>query len=205
MVDAVLQFDAHLFQFINSHHSPFWDFFFICLTQLGNGWVVVPLVAIIIICKTSRRNLIRVLLFALAAGALAGICNTQIKHRVNRTRPVSYFEQRLTDAGRGGTAIEPAYRVHTVGEVFHRNSFPSGHTATAFAAATILAVLYGGYFYLGYVLSLLVAYSRIYLGDHFPLDTGGGALLGIIVAFAVMAYCRRSIARREGSVTHAEQ
>ncbi|MFM9909596.1 MAG: phosphatase PAP2 family protein [Chitinophagaceae bacterium] len=68
------------------------------------------------------------------------------------------------------------------------NSFPSGHTTTAFAVATILAFYSTNtrvaVFYL--LLALLVGYSRIYLGHHFLEDVLAGAVLGLISSCLVL-------------------
>jgi membrane-associated phospholipid phosphatase len=64
-------------------------------------------------------------------------------------------------------------------------SFPSGHAATSFAGATILAFAFPCLAPLLYVLAAAVAFSRVYVGVHYPLDILGGAVLGILVAFAV--------------------
>src|SRR5204862_3497955 len=61
----------------------------------------------------------------------------------------------------------------------HSHSFPSGHAATAAAAATMLSALYprGTPFFV--VLAAAIAYSRLYVGVHFPLDVVGGAVIGV--------------------------
>lgn len=58
-------------------------------------------------------------------------------------------------------------------------SFPSGHSASSFAAATALAAYYPKAAPLGYTLAAGVGASRIHLGHHFPSDVAVGALIGI--------------------------
>lgn len=57
-------------------------------------------------------------------------------------------------------------------------SFPSGHSAVAFAAALLLHFFYGKAAWFVYVLALLVAVSRVFIGVHYPSDVVAGALIG---------------------------
>jgi undecaprenyl-diphosphatase len=191
MIDFLIQIDTSLFTFINSHHNTFFDAFFLVICQLGSGWIAVPLVAVVIIMATPRSFLAKVLLCAAIAGILAGIANTQIKIAVHRPRPVNYFEQGLSPGGASPVIESTAYRVHCVGKILREHSFPSGHAATAFAAAAIVALLFGGYYYLGFIPALLVAYSRMYMGVHFPSDVLGGAVLGSAAALLVIVFFRQ--------------
>jgi undecaprenyl-diphosphatase len=73
----------------------------------------------------------------------------------------------------------------------HSDSFPSGHTATSFACATVLAALVPRAAPAFYVLALAIGYSRVYVGVHWPLDVVGGAVLGIATALLLLAVTRR--------------
>jgi undecaprenyl-diphosphatase len=84
----------------------------------------------------------------------------------------------------------------------HSGAFPSGHAATAFAAATVIACDSRRLAIPAYSLAALVAWSRVYVGVHWPLDVIGGAALGILVAIALLKLSealRRSLrAQQEG-------
>jgi undecaprenyl-diphosphatase len=104
---------------------------------------------------------------------------TALKEVFDRPRP---FEEL--------PAAEPLLR-GTVGE-----SLPSGHAATSFAGALVLAYLVRRAVPALFALAALVAFSRVYVGVHYPLDIVAGALLGIAVALAAIALVR---ARRRPS------
>ena len=76
------------------------------------------------------------------------------------------------------------------------HSFPSGHATVAFACATTLALAVPRLRVPLYVLATLIAFSRVYVGVHYPLDVLAGAVLGIGIARALRtlaAVLRRSI------------
>lgn len=77
-------------------------------------------------------------------------------------------------------------QVETLGAVPHDHSFPSGHSATSFACATVLAALAPRLRVPLYALAVLIAFSRLYNGAHFPLDVLGGAVLGACVGVVVL-------------------
>jgi len=85
--------------------------------------------------------------------------------------------------------------VHQLGAPTTTHSFPSGHTATSFACALVLSSFVPRLRVPLYVLAVLIAFSRLYNGDHFPLDVLGGAVLGTVTALLLLAGFRRGSRR----------
>ena len=73
----------------------------------------------------------------------------------------------------------------------HSHSFPSGHTATSFAGASALSLVYPRGTPAFFLLAAAIAYSRLYVGVHFPLDVAGGAVIGVVTALLLLAAARR--------------
>jgi undecaprenyl-diphosphatase len=107
------------------------------------------------------------------AVALADWSATGIKALVDRERPSSLY-------------AEPK----TLVAAPHDASFPSGHAATSFAAATLLSFAFPRFAPALLVLAAAVAFSRVYVGVHYPLDVVGGAVLGAFVAIALRRLVR---------------
>ena len=70
------------------------------------------------------------------------------------------------------------------------HSFPSGHATVAFACATVLALSVPRLRWPLYGLAALIAFSRIYVGVHYPLDVLAGAALGVLIGLAVRRSAR---------------
>ncbi len=81
----------------------------------------------------------------------------------------------------------------------HSSSFPSGHATASFACATVLSVLVPRGAPAFVVLAAAIAYSRLYLGVHWPGDVVAGAAFGVVTALLLLGEVRRrSGGRRRG-------
>jgi undecaprenyl-diphosphatase len=76
------------------------------------------------------------------------------------------------------------------------HSFPSGHATVAFASATVLALAVPRLRVPLYVLAALIAFSRVYVGVHYPFDVLAGAVLGVGLAIALRKLA--GVLRRSG-------
>ena len=109
-----------------------------------------------------------VFVLTVVAVGLADLAATGLKALVDRPRPPLRY-------------AEPK----TLVPVPHDASFPSGHAATSFAAATMLSFAFPRVAPFLYLLAAGVAFSRVYVGVHYPLDVIGGAALGALIAIAL--------------------
>ena len=87
---------------------------------------------------------------------------------------------------------EPPALVH----IPHSGSFPSGHAATSFACATVLTAFAPRLAPAVFTLAAAIAFSRVYVGVHYPIDVAAGAVLGTLAGLAVLRLGRYSGRRR---------
>ena len=114
-----------------------------------------------------RRNIVP-FLFVAATALVTNLVVSGLKHAVGRDRPPAVI-------------LDPKPLM----EVPTTSSFPSGHAATSFACALVLARLAPRLTIPLFVLAALIAFSRVYVGVHYPFDVLAGAALGLGIAIAL--------------------
>ncbi|MCX2739351.1 phosphatase PAP2 family protein [Pontibacter anaerobius] len=173
MVEALEQLDKDIFIYLNNMHSPFWDAIMVFVSE-KLVWIPFYLGLIGYLVWRYRRQSIPMLVMVLIAIGLADFVASGImKPYFMRLRPChdpSLSEFINIVEGCGG-----------------KFGFISSHAANTFALAVFFnLILSDRYLIFKIVLvawAVVVTYSRIYLGVHFPADVLLGALLGSILAF----------------------
>jgi undecaprenyl-diphosphatase len=129
----------------------------------------------------------------LTAAICDGVVSNSLKHLVNRPRPADTLagvrQVDLAGATPRFVALVKRMKVRLSREPSRDNpppgrSFPSSHTANTCAVATVAALFYRRRGWLAFGPALLVAYSRIYTGAHWPSDVAGSIVLGLAVGVA---------------------
>jgi undecaprenyl-diphosphatase len=172
---ALRSLDAGLFHRINQVWThPWLDSFFPWLTELNHNriavWGALPVVLAWWLYSKRGRAVKVILAMVVAVGVCDAVASRFIKPYVHRDRPT-----------RSGISV--TLRTHLPGTY----GFPSNHACNTFAGATVLGLAEPAMLWPAMAAAALVAYSRVYVGVHFPADVAAGALLGLLVGGAVGA------------------
>jgi membrane-associated phospholipid phosphatase len=156
-----------IFLFVNNHNYKTSDSFFRYFTNLGDGIFYAVVSICLLLFVSYRDGLLSALCFAVSSLVAQGL---KIFVFADRLRPKAFFEN----------LHRKIYLIDGL-EVYSMNSFPSGHTATAFSVFLLLAVLVGSrrLSWVFFIPAFLVAYSRMYLSQHFFADVYFGSLIGV--------------------------
>ena len=173
--------DLELRSWVVTHRYGWLDPIFEGLTYIGSfGILWLILAAAISILSRSRPWLwLHVGVTILAAEAASG----GLKLLLRRDRPAGADPLPLVD-------LPATY------------SLPSGHATVSFACATMLALAVPKLLAPLYALAALVAFSRVYVGVHYPSDIVAGAVLGIVLAIALRTLA--AVLRRSGRALRAD-
>lgn len=164
-LQRVLSFDEALLLGFRRFHAPWRTAIARTLTRMGDArsWAFAGLACL---ATFTPRGIHLGLRLGAAAGIAAALSQV-LKRSLGRTRPDAAI------AGFEALAANP-----------DRFSFPSGHTAAAFAVAVAFAGEPLGLGPAALVLAAGIGLSRVYLGAHYPLDVAAGGLLGIAAGLA---------------------
>ena len=176
--------EFEILDFIQSHlRTPIGDKVMPLVTMLGNGGALWMVLGVILFIRKKHRKTAGILFLALLIEVL--ICNVYLKNAIATARPC--------DLNTTVKLLIPKPQDY---------SFPSGHTGASFAAVTALYLGKERKWYLALIPAILIAFSRLYLYVHFPIDILGGILVGIcsgFMAHGTVSFFTNRYRKRKGS------
>lgn len=165
--------DNHLF-FNRWVGNPYVDWFFKYLTHFGDGWFLIFIVFLLLF-QNIRKALILLISYAIAGGL------------------VSVLKNYVFDVSRPHFVFDYYYKDITVNyvegvELLALNSFPSGHSTAAFVLVTFLMFQFDNRFikFLFGLTGILIAFSRVYLSQHWINDIVAGSLIGMVLSSVIL-------------------
>lgn len=174
MLEKIENLDQQAFIFFNSLHNEFFDVVMYWVTLKYTWFPFYILLIVFLIWKYKLQGLYMVLAIALAVALADQFTSGFMKPYFVRLRPC--YEPDLHG------------NIHVVGGCGGKYGFASSHSANAFGFATIVwFLLKNSYKHLGwlFVWAAAVAYSRVYVGVHYPLDIIVGGIVGFLLGFLV--------------------
>lgn len=171
MLEKLKTLDTDLFIYLNGLGSETYDVFWLFITKQTNWTPFFLLLLYLILKKIGTKQTLFLLLFVAILITFTDQTTNLVKNEFQRLRPCNNPE------------INSFIRVVQVRKSF---SFFSGHAANTMAVAAFLYLILKRdfkYFGLLFLWPLIFAYSRIYLGLHYPIDIFCGYLFGFAVGF----------------------
>lgn len=168
MLEKIIDLDKSLFVFLNNLGSEPFDAIWLLITKQFNWTPFFLLLLYILYKKIGQKQLLLTLLFVAVMITFSDQITNLVKNNVQRLRPCN--DEELTGL----------IRIVRDSETF---SYFSGHASNSMAAMMFVFLLlrrYYKYSYLIFLYPLIFAYSRIYLGLHFPLDIISGYIFGAL-------------------------
>lgn len=160
-----MELEMNILNWIQSIRTPLGDVLMPLITKLGDVGMIWILLAIILVIIPETRKSGAVLAAALCVDLV--LCNGILKHLIRRIRPCDINSSVQLLIARPNDF-----------------SFPSGHTAAAFAAVTALdAAGERKLWKPALALAILIAFSRLYLYVHYPTDILGGIIVGVVAGY----------------------
>ncbi len=174
MIDQLLEYDTELFLFLNNLGSPTWDTLWLMIT---NKWIFGSLLGVFLLFMFYKKFGLKAVLLLMLVAALMITFTDQITNVFKRgfERPRPCGEDDLIN------------QMRFIAVRCGKYGFFSGHSSNSMAVAIFGGLLLKSYYrrliYVLILISLIVAYSRIYVGVHYPLDLVCGLTFGAFSGF----------------------
>jgi undecaprenyl-diphosphatase len=167
LVDFLYNLDVSILYFINHTLSnPFFDKLFPFLTEVKNWYIAYVILFLIIILKGGRIGRIAAIGMILLVISTDQFSSFFLKNMIGRIRPCNVFND-----------------LNILVTCTNSYSFPSSHAVNNFGAAIFFTMIFPKYKWYFFTVAVLMAFSRPYVGVHYPSDVLGGAIIGLIFGY----------------------
>lgn len=167
MSNLLYQIDLKIFYFINHTLSnPIFDKFFVFITDIKNWFIAYLILYFILLFKGKLRGKISAVVLIMLIITSDQLSSFLLKNLFARVRPCNTLPD-----------------VNLLVGCTSSYSFPSSHAVNNFAAAVFFSILFPKFKWILLCVASLVAFSRPYVGVHYPADILGGALIGALLGF----------------------
>lgn len=170
MIDFLFQIDKSIFYFFNvTISNPVFDIIMPFITNVRN-WLPVYLIGVILMIYHDKKRgviiLVGIILLVIISDQLS---SSVLKNLFPRLRPMN----------------DPYNNpiINVLVEHTSTKSFPSSHAVNNFAVAVFLSYYYEKLKKIFYGIAIVIGFSRIYVGAHYPSDVLGGALIGLVLGY----------------------
>ncbi len=169
-MQTIIALDIKLFFVINNGFTnPLFDLFMPFVTNLNNWKIPIVLIWLFLMIRGGRKGRVVALLLICSVVITDQLSATLIKPLVGRIRPCHVLDHVRLLVGCGG-----------------KFSFPSSHATNISSIAVIFSFFYRKGTAWFVLLAVIIGFSRIYVGVHYPLDVLGGFIIGSSAGFAVI-------------------